>query len=178
MDKWEKLKEWIRENRDEALVNYMRSTKHHTQKGDEAWNQIRVTCNDVLKMMGTLEHETPTESRMIESESRQFKAMCQMGRKAMDAFERAGIKDSIVILNDEREVKDINDFNFYIRGEGSRLLKLIVCLLDWTVRKYDCFTPLTKRAWEEFCIHLDADVNEAYQQHLNRAGKEKRDKRK
>lgn len=114
---------------------------------------------------------------MTEEEKR-FKAMCQMGRKATDAFERAGIKDSIVILNDEEEVKSTNDFNVYIRGEGRRLLKLIVCLLDRTVRKYDCFTPLTKKAWEEFCINLDADVNEAYQQYLNRTGKEKRDKRK
>ena len=178
MDRWEKLKEWIRENRDEALVNYMRSTKHHTQKGDEAWNQIRVTCNDVLEMMGTLERETPPEARMIEGESRQFKAMCQMGRKAMDAFEKAGIKDSIVILNDGGEVKSINDFNFYARGKNYRLLECTVCFIDWMIKQYDCFAPETKREWEEFCIHLDADVKEAYQQHLNRTGKGNRDKRK
>lgn len=83
MDKWEELKKWIQENRDEALVNYMRSTKHHTQKGDEAWNQIRVTCNDVLEMMGTLEreecHEPKEEGKHL---SKEFLGFLYQGIKA------------------------------------------------------------------------------------------------
>ena len=178
MDKWEKLKEWLSESINDASVNYMRSMKYCGQERDEAWAQIFTTCHDVLAKMHALERETPPESRMIESESRQFKAMCQMGRKAMDAFERAGIKDSIVILNDSREVKDTNDFNFYARGKNYRLLECMICVLDWMVRQYDCFAPETKREWEEFCIDLDADVDEAYRQYVNRTGKGKRDKRK